>query len=152
MVSSQERLPIRKAPPVASDIRRPSMGKTVKKAGTAKPRASIQNSDRGRRGLSRNPHLSSQTSEDIAMIDTDREGMRALSEFLIKIPPPSSNLMAKDRDGGGKSIKSMKSSAFKMFSKLRGKKEKFAPKLLHLPDSAVSVSTSTPSIASPVGG
>jgi hypothetical protein len=71
--------------------------------------------------------------------------MRALADFLTRIPPPETNLMAKDTHDDAKGTKSTK-SAFKIFARMRTKKEK-APGLVQLPDSAVSVSQTTSYIA-----
>ena len=81
-----------------------------------------------------------QSMRGSTFFDSNRESMRALSDFLMRSDPPPSNFMSRpDSDAG--SVHSMKKSAFKIFGRAKSKKTARGPKLLQLPDSAVAAKT-----------
>ena len=80
-----------------------------------------------------------QTFQDEAVLDTNRQSMKALSEFLMTKEPPPSNWMSVASDDE-KSLSSLKKSAFKLFKKSKSRKPK-EPRFLQLPDSAVAAKT-----------
>lgn len=81
-----------------------------------------------------------QSMRDSATFDSNRESMRALSDFLMRSEPPPSNFMSRpDSDAG--SLHSIKKSTFKIFGRQKSKKAAKRPKLMQLPDSAVAAKT-----------
>ena len=76
---------------------------------------------------------------DEATLDTNRQSMKALSDFLMTREPPTTNWVSRLSDDE-KSSNSLKKSAFKLFKKNKLNKQK-APRFLHLPDSAVAAKT-----------
>ncbi|KAH8791856.1 hypothetical protein BGZ57DRAFT_554287 [Hyaloscypha finlandica] len=76
---------------------------------------------------------------DEATLDTNRQSMKALSDFLMTREPPTTNWVSRLSDDE-KSSNSLKKSAFKLFKKNKFNKQK-APRFLHLPDSAVAAKT-----------
>ncbi|KAG4429074.1 hypothetical protein IFR05_015441 [Cadophora sp. M221] len=78
-------------------------------------------------------------SQDAALLNSNRESMKALSDFLMTREPPPNNFMSIPSDDE-KSLTTLKRTAFRLF----GKQKKTAtkpPRLLQLPDSAVSAQT-----------
>jgi hypothetical protein len=123
----------RDAPPVAIDIRnyRPSpnptysdkKGKAVVGRRLSEPPGTSERQNRHERHVSEDKFVR-RSSRDPAMAQSNREAMRALADFLTRTPPPETNLMAKDPEIELKSSKLTKQSSFKMFSRMRSKKEK----------------------------
>ena len=139
VVSDREAIRQREAPPVASDIRsyqqssRGSSRRPNQPPGTAgKENAHGRHVSEG--GPSR------QSTREMAASQTNREGMRALADFLTRTAPPDSNQVSKENEDGPnlKKTKSRKTSPFKIFGK-RSKKEN-GPESPPLPESVVSVS------------
>ena len=77
--------------------------------------------------------------QDENTLDSNRQSMKALSEFLLTREPPPTNWVSNLSDDE-RSISSLKSSAFNLFKKSKSKKQK-APRFLQLPDSAVAAKT-----------
>ena len=72
-------------------------------------------------------------------LGSNRDSMRALSEFLMRSEPPPSNFMSRPESDAG-SLHSIKKSPFKIFRRQKRSAKK-GPKLMQLPDSAVAAKT-----------
>ncbi|KAH7336118.1 hypothetical protein BKA65DRAFT_28137 [Rhexocercosporidium sp. MPI-PUGE-AT-0058] len=96
-------------------------------------------SDMSRRYSRRTSSLAPRTSQDAALLNSNRESMKALSDFLMTREPPPNNFMSIPSDDE-KSLTSLKRSAFNFFGKQRKKTTK-QPRLMQLPDSAVAAQT-----------
>ncbi|KAL2069144.1 hypothetical protein VTL71DRAFT_15482 [Oculimacula yallundae] len=77
-------------------------------------------------------------SQDAALLHSNRESMKALSDFLMTREPPPNNFMSIPSDDE-KSPSSLKKRASRLFGK--SKKKSKAPRLMQLPDSAVAAQT-----------
>lgn len=95
-------------------------------------------SDRSSRHQPR-PSFTRQSSQDASMLESNRDSMKALADFLMTKEPPPNNFMSMPSDDE-MSILSVKKSAFKIFGRQKSKKAK-PPKLMRLPDSAVAAKT-----------
>jgi hypothetical protein len=95
-------------------------------------------SDRSSRHQPR-PSFTRQSSQDPSMLESNRDSMKALADFLMTKEPPPNNFMSMASDDE-MSILPVKKSAFKIFGRQKSKKAK-APKLMQLPDSAVAAKT-----------
>lgn len=80
-----------------------------------------------------------QNSQDMATLGSNRESMKALSNFLMTNDPPPNNWVSVPSDDE-RSLEYLKKSPFKLFGSRKSKKPK-EPRLLHLPDSAVASKT-----------
>jgi hypothetical protein len=158
VISGREALARRDAPPVASDIRsyRPFSSRTysdISTKGHDRRRSEPPyNSDRDKRPA-REPSdggYSRRSSRDPGAAQSNRESMRALADFLTRVPPPESSLLAKDTEDDLKNRKNKgaKKSPFKIITKMRSKREK-EPESVQRSDSNVSVSPTQDYIAFP---
>lgn len=78
-----------------------------------------------------------QSMRDIQAIRDQRDGLKALADFLMEVPPPPTNHMAQDMEGKVKK-RSFKLSLSGIFG--RKKKNKGGKTgLLQLPETAVAV-------------
>ncbi|CZS98744.1 hypothetical protein WAI453_001865 [Rhynchosporium graminicola] len=77
-------------------------------------------------------------SQDAALLNSNRESMKALSDFLKTREPPPSNFMSIPSDDE-KPPSSLKKRASRLFGKTKNKSN--PPRLLQLPDSAVAAKT-----------
>lgn len=82
-----------------------------------------------------NEDCPNQTSRDLQAIKDQRDGLKALADFLIEVPPPPTNHMADVMDDEIKKPRSFKSSLFGIF----GRKKRKKGGLIRLPDTAVAV-------------
>jgi hypothetical protein len=80
------------------------------------------------------------SSNETALLDENRDSMKALADFLMKSEPPPNNWISNQSDDD-KSLSHIKRSAFKLFGKKKNKKRPKPPRLLQLPDSAVAAKT-----------
>ncbi|PMD35187.1 hypothetical protein L207DRAFT_108268 [Hyaloscypha variabilis F] len=80
-----------------------------------------------------------QGPQDENTLDSNRQSMKALSDFLMTREPPPTNWVSKLSDDE-RSLSSLKKSSFKLFKKSKSKKQK-PPRFLQLPDSAVAAKT-----------
>ncbi|KUJ23531.1 uncharacterized protein LY89DRAFT_663947 [Mollisia scopiformis] len=82
------------------------------------------------------------SSVDPDLLESNRESMKALSDFLMTREPPPTNWVSAQSSDDDKSLNSFKRSAYKLFGKSKKKKKSKQQKLLRLPDSAVAARTS----------
>ncbi|KAF8859380.1 hypothetical protein BDZ45DRAFT_782765 [Acephala macrosclerotiorum] len=80
------------------------------------------------------------SSVDPDLLESNRESMKALSDFLMTREPPPNNWMSIQSSDDDKSLHSLKRSAYNLFGKGKKKKSK-TPRLMRLPDSAVAART-----------
>lgn len=80
------------------------------------------------------------SSNETALLDENRDSMKALADFLMKSEPPLNNWIPNQSDDD-KSLSHIKRPAFKLFRKKKNKNTPKPPKLLQLPDSAVAAKT-----------
>ncbi|KAE9380183.1 hypothetical protein N431DRAFT_125246 [Stipitochalara longipes BDJ] len=80
-----------------------------------------------------------QAPQDENALDSNRQSMKALADFLMTREPPPTNWVSNLSDDE-ESSSSLKRSAFKLFKKSKSKNNK-APRFLQLPDSAVAAKT-----------
>ncbi|CZR51540.1 uncharacterized protein PAC_01417 [Phialocephala subalpina] len=80
------------------------------------------------------------SSADPDLLESNRESMKALSDFLMTREPPPNNFMSIQSSDDDKSLSSFKKSAYKLLGKSKKKKSK-TPRLMRLPDSAVAAKT-----------
>jgi hypothetical protein len=90
--------------------------------------------------LSDTSRFTPQRAQNSLDLGSNKEGMRALAEFLMRTEPPPSNFMSRPESDAG-SVHSTKKPAFKIFGRQKTKKAVKGPKLLQLPDSAVAATT-----------
>ncbi|PVH84905.1 hypothetical protein DL98DRAFT_568555 [Cadophora sp. DSE1049] len=95
-------------------------------------------SDRSWRYSRRTSSQAPRISQDAGMLHSNRESMKALSDFLMTKEPPPNNFMSIPSDDE-KSLSSLKKSTFRFFGKQ--KKSAKPPRLMQLPDSAVAAQT-----------
>lgn len=91
--------------------------------------------------ISRFIHERAQSSRDLAM-ESNRESMIALSDFLRRSEPPATNFMSRP-ESDASSLHSRKKSAFKIFGRQKSQKTTKGLKLMRLPDSAVAAKTTS---------
>ena len=75
----------------------------------------------------------------MSQLDSNRESMKALADFLMTRDPPKDNFMSIP-ESDISSLHSMKKSAFKIFGRRKTRQSK-APRIIQLPDSAVAAKT-----------
>ncbi|KAH7418016.1 hypothetical protein BKA64DRAFT_185837 [Cadophora sp. MPI-SDFR-AT-0126] len=95
-------------------------------------------SDRSWRNSRRTSSQAPQISQDASMLHSNRESMKALSDFLMTRDPPPNNFMSIPSDDE-ESLSPLKKTAFRFFGKQ--KKSAKTPRLMQLPDSAVAAQT-----------
>ncbi|CAG8951350.1 hypothetical protein HYFRA_00008100, partial [Hymenoscyphus fraxineus] len=157
----QENVGRRGSASVAQSIHQENVGRR----GSASVAQSIHQGNTGRRGststiqsiyheelrklgsMSRapSPHLeapSEQTFKDFKAVNDQRDGMRALADFLKDVPPPSTNNMLEDLDEEPKKSRSVKSALLSIFGRKKKKKKK-QERLIMLPDSAIAATTTS---------
>ncbi|EPE25728.1 hypothetical protein GLAREA_01640 [Glarea lozoyensis ATCC 20868] len=150
VISDREALARRDAPPVASDIRsyRPSSSRTysdISTKGHDRRRSEPPyNPDRDKRPARERSDggYSRRSSRDPGASQSNRESMRALADFLTRVPPPETNLVAENAEDDLKNRKNKgaKKSPFRILSKMRSKREK-EPESVQRSDSNVSCKT-----------
>src|SRR6187402_3843662 len=96
-------------------------------------------SDVSWRQQTRSSHQAHHSAQDLSLLESNRESMKALSEFLRTKDPPPNNLMSIPSDDD-KSLGSVKRSTFRLFGRQKKKKIKLQ-RFIQLPDSAVAART-----------
>jgi hypothetical protein len=76
----------------------------------------------------------------LTRLESNRESMKALSDFLMTKEPPKDNFMSIP-ESDAMSLHSIKKSAFKIFGRGKKRKEPKEPGFMQLPDSAVAAKT-----------
>ncbi|KAH9224801.1 hypothetical protein DL95DRAFT_517006 [Leptodontidium sp. 2 PMI_412] len=112
---------------------------SVTAPGTHLNRWNSKVSDMSWRHSRRTSSQAPRASQDAALLNSNRESMKALSDFLMTREPPPNNFMSIPSDDE-KSLTTLKRTTFSLFGKQKKTATK-SPKLLRLPDSAVSAQT-----------
>jgi hypothetical protein len=118
----------------------PSAGSTATEPQLNRWNSASRMSNRSLRHQARPSLHQRHSSNETALLDENRDSMKALADFLMKSEPPPNNWISNQSDDD-KSLSNIKRSAFKLFGKKKNKKTPKPPKLLQLPDSAVAAKT-----------